>query len=1007
MKLNRREFVGLCSAAALAPRFASANAKAMPHEALREFIAPGHDAFPEEKIAMEVAARLRASHPGGRFYPLPGNKVRFEISNGPLSYRSGYYKMNWPAGDTAIQEVLEEHTVTARSPLFRDITDEVFAATPSFNQQLNRGIPYWRARLDPASGIEVYGTRGIAVGDIDNDCVDEIYVCQPAGLPNRLYKFRNGEMEDITEASGTGILDDTSSALFIDLRNIGRQDLVALLTSGPVLFLNEGNGRFRVRIDAFRFARTAQGSFTGMAAADYNRDGLVDLYACCYMYFQSEAQYHYPVPYHDARNGPPNFMFRNRLEKDGSGYFEDVTQESGLDQNNDRFTFAASWCDYDASGWPSLYVANDFGRNNLYKNEGGRFRDIAAEAGVEDIGPGMSASWFDYDGDGRFDLYVSNMWSDAGRRVTSSKAFKPAQASAELADAYRRHTKGNSLYRNLGNGRFEEAGAKEKVEIGRWAWASDGHDWDNDGFPEIFITCGMASNRSEEDVMGFFWRQVVANSPVDARESKEYEDGWNAINQFIREDYGWSGREPNVFYARRDGRYVDCSGISGLDHADDGRSFAVTDFDGDGNLDLIVKNRLAPQVRVFQNNCADGRRSIAFTLRGTKSNRDAIGAIVEVDGQVKQVCAGSAFLSQHTKTLYFGLGKAMVAKKVNVRWPSGLAQEFSNLQAAHLYALIEAESGQPVKKPFNEPWGRPPGLRATPRSPSSPDNEPRLHTTWFIEPVPLPIPKAPGLLVIDAPDPVWAIFRRYLFDYRVDFKPPMFLLIGADGKARKIYAERPSTEQVRADMNRPIDDRRQLQNLPFKGEYVVQSPSRDYFKLGAAFFWSGYPKYALPYLDEVVHRDPDNESAFAAIAQIQLDAGDVDDARDAVRKLIAAPPRSADLADNLGLEFAKKEIYPEARDLFQRAISIQRDHASAINNLGVLYLKMGQVNDAVAAFRYGIQNAPDHDMLYLNLGRVYIQAGDREKARAIMQQLLDRKPGDLKAQRALRELDTR
>src|SRR5581483_8551033 len=140
---------------------------------------------------------------------------------------------------------------------------------------------------------------------------------------NRLYKFRNGGMEDITEASGTGILDDSSSALFLDLRNIGRQDLVVLLTSGPVLFLNEGDGRFRVRTDAFRFARTAQGSFTGMAAADYNRDGMVDLYACCYMYFQSEAQYRYPVPYHDARNGPPNFMFRNRLEKDGSGNFED------------------------------------------------------------------------------------------------------------------------------------------------------------------------------------------------------------------------------------------------------------------------------------------------------------------------------------------------------------------------------------------------------------------------------------------------------------------------------------------------------------------------------------------------------------------------------------------------------------------------------------------------------------------------------------------------------------
>ncbi len=538
MKLNRREFAGLCSLAAMSGNRLAA--EAMPYEASRDLIAPGHDAFPEEKTAMEVAARLQAARPG-RYYPLPGNLVRFEIAStsktGALEYRTGYYKMNWPAGDIAIQGIVGEQVVSAPRPLFRDITSAVFAHTPSFHEQLARGIPYWRARLDAASGIDLYGNKGVAVGDIDGDGVDEIYVCQPGGLPNRLYRYRNGAMEDITERSGVGILDDTSSALFVDLRNSGRQDLVVLTASRPVLFLNEGDGRFRLRADAFRFARNPQGSFTGMAAADYDRDGMLDLYLCCYVYFQSEAQYRYPAPYHDARNGPPNFMFRNRLQKDGSGFFEDVTAESGLDQNNDRFSFAGSWCDYDESGWPSLYVANDFGRNNLYKNDGGRFRDVAAEAGVEDIGPGMSASWFDYDGDGRFDLYISNMWSDAGRRIVSSKAFQPAQASPEIAEAYRRHTKGNSLYRNLGKGRFAETGARENVEIGRWAWASDAHDFDNDGSPEIFITCGMLSNRGDADAMGFFWRQVVANSPVDARETAAYEDGWNAINQFIREDY--------------------------------------------------------------------------------------------------------------------------------------------------------------------------------------------------------------------------------------------------------------------------------------------------------------------------------------------------------------------------------------------------------------------------------------------------------------------------------------
>jgi tetratricopeptide (TPR) repeat protein len=974
----------------------------MEYEKLRELIQPGQDAFPEEKIAKAIVERLRQAQPG-RYYPLPNDLVRYEIhatgKSGAREYRTGYYKMNWSAGDTTIHDTVDAHVATAASPYFTDITSSVFTKTPSFHDQLARGIPYWRAALDPACGIDVFGMKGVAVGDIDNDGADEIYVLQPGGLPNRLYKLVDGAMEDITERAAVGLLDDSASALFVDFRNLGRQDLVVLLPSGPLLLLNDGHGHFSARGDAFRFARPPQGSFTGMAAADYDRDGAVDLYLCTYFYFQSEAQYRYPVPYHDAQNGPPNYLFRNRLQSDGSGHFEDVTETSGINQNNNRFSFAAAWCDYDGSGWPSLYVANDFGRNNLYKNDRGKFRDMAAEAGVEDIGPGMSASWFDYDGDGRPDLYVSNMWSDCGRRIVSSKAFTPAQHSLELAQAYYRHTKGNSLYRNLGDGRFEETGAKEGVEIGRWAWASDGHDFDNDGSPEVFVACGMLSNKSSEDAMGFFWRQVVANSPVEARPSESYENGWNALNQYIREDYCWSAPEPNMFYVRRGGRYVDHSGVSGLDFAEDSRAFAVTDFDGDGRLDLIVKNRLGPQVRVFQNNFAGERQSIAFVLRGTKSNRDAIGAVVHVDGQAKAVTAGSAFLSQHTKKLYFGLGESRVAKHVVVKWPSGLEQTFSSLTAGHLHTIEEGSTDV-----FSLPYRNRMRFAAAP--PILADNEPRLHDTWFVEPVPLPASvKAPGLAILNptADDlDIWRIFRRYLFDYRAELKPPLLLLLDSGGRARKIYASMPSAEQVRLDLATQSP-----RTGPFEEKYWAGMPGRDHFKLGAAFFWAGHPDQALPYLDEVVRRSPDNERAWLAITQIQLDAGRVDQARAALRKLLVATPRSVVATDGLGLRFAEKSLYGEARTLFQRAISLQPNYGPALNNLGVLYMKMGQPNDAIAAFRYGIREAPEEDMLYLNLGRVYIQAGQRDRARQVITEWLDRKPGNKDAERALREVDSR
>src|SRR5437899_3961857 len=113
-----------------------------------------------------------------------------------------------------------------------------------------RGSHYWRARLDSASGIDIYGSNGIAVGDMGGDGADEVYVCQPGGLPNRLYKLRDGRFEDITARAGVGLLDNTSSALFLDLRKRGLQDLVVLLAAGPVLFLNQGDGTFALRKDA-------------------------------------------------------------------------------------------------------------------------------------------------------------------------------------------------------------------------------------------------------------------------------------------------------------------------------------------------------------------------------------------------------------------------------------------------------------------------------------------------------------------------------------------------------------------------------------------------------------------------------------------------------------------------------------------------------------------------------------------------------------------------------------
>jgi tetratricopeptide (TPR) repeat protein len=1032
-----------------------------PYEALERFIQPGQDEFPEEKIAFEIERAMRdALHSGvltssdsirgispaaksyrtispdlqeaifdtgdtdvaggwkhwidslGRvrraeFQSLPEDVVRFEVASerdGVLLHRTGFWKQRWQNGQLLEFTPLQEHIASAKTPLFRDVTASAFDGVPSFEKQLAKGIPYWRARLDPASGIDVYGSNGIAVGDIDGDREDEVYVCQPGGLPNRLYKFgADGRLQDVTDVWKVGLLDDTSCALFLDIRNTGRQDLVVLRSSGPVLFLNEGR-KFRLRTDAFQFATPAAGAFTGMAAADFDRDGKLDLYLCCYVYFQSEAQYTYATPYYDAQNGPPNFLFRNHMNENGSGAFVDCTAETGVNENNNRFSFAPAWCDFNGDGWPDLFVGNDFGRKNLYVNREGHFRDEAASAGLEDIGPGMSASWFDYNGDGQADVYVANMWTAPGQRVVASSDFEPAKAPG-AKNAYEAHTMGNSLYRNKGDGTFGNVSRHENVQFGRWAWASGGHDFDNDGTPEVFVTCGMLTNSSSEDLGSFFWRQVVARSPLTAQPSTAYENGWNAINQFLREEYSWNGYEPNVLHVKRGDRYYDFSGVSGLDYAEDGRAFAVLDFDGDGRPDILLKSRLGPQVRVFQNNCAGDRQSIAFELVGTKSNRDAIGARVEVDGRVKWLEAGSGFLSQHSKRLLFGLNATEVARRVSIVWPSGAKQEFQNLRAGRTYRITEGSNAHD-SRPFRT------GVLFSSAAVHA-DNQMALRDTWFLEPLPLPEAQTgPKLLTLTEADLAarpgrreqYAIFRRYLFDWRTGLTCPLSLLLNADGHAVKIYASPTTDEQVTADL--ALLTSGNTPRLPFDGFYVGH-PRRDFFKFGVAYMWAGFPEQALPYLEKVLERSPGNVRVQVVVGQIQLDANRLGVAEASFRKALALDDANAEALNGLGLTLAKQGHAVEAQERFKQAIAIKRDYADAINNLGVSYAQQGKLNDAISAFDYGIRVAPNEDILYLNLGRIYVQTGKMERARQVMQELLERQPDNATARRAIAELSGR
>lgn len=929
--------------------------------------------------------------------------------------RSGFWRIQWEPHDYRVASWSAGSETRARSasPWYADVCEHALGEDKSYSAQLLRGVDYWRTVLDAASGIDIYGHNGVSFGDIDGDGFDDLYLCQPAGLPNRLFRNRgDGTFEDITESSGVGILDNTACALFTDFRNSGRQDLIVVRAEGPVVFVNEGGGKFRRNPDAFQFANPPQGTFTGAAAADYDRDGWLDIYFCLYVFYQGANQYKYPVPYYAAENGPPNFLMRNHRD----GTFRDVTAESGLNRNNTRYSFCCGWGDENGDGWPDLYVVNDFGRKNLYRNNGnGTFTDIAAQAGAEDIGAGMSVCWFDYDRDGREDLFVANMWTAAGERISNEPDFQ-REAPEAVRAAYRKHAMGNSLLRNQGNGDFEDATARAHVGMGRWSWSSEAFDFDHDGFSDLYVTNGMLSGPIHEDLNGFFWRQVVAKSPNEARMSADYEQGWNTINDLIRSDHSWSGYERNVLLANNgDGTFSDVSGAAGLDFIEDGRAFALADFDGDGRQEIFLKNRNAPQLRILKNIRQDLPPAIAFRLRGTKSNRDAIGAVVTVKSeagrQTRSLQAGSGFLSQHSKELFFGLGNSKEPVKATIRWPSGLVQHLENLPLNHRIRMEEGNA-EFLSEPFRVFIPVAPDLK-----PQRSEELPANVETWLLEPV-----MAPGISarrsallhfgadrqvsgvsipVIAGSEELFALYNvlyRYLYDRHRELTRPAAFLTNANGEIVKIYQGHFGAETVEADAQRIPRTRTEhlAKALPFTGGVESYEFGRNYLSLGSVFYQHNYFGPSEAFFRRAQLDDPVSAEAEYGIGSACLAQNRVSEARASFErtvKLTARYPSTMPKAwNNLGLIAGREGRNDEAIGYFERALQIDPDNVIALENLGSAYRAEKRWDEARKTLERAIELDSNSAEANYSLGMVFAQTGDTQRAYECLQLALKMRP---------------
>ncbi|MDB4745960.1 VCBS repeat-containing protein [Verrucomicrobia bacterium] len=388
--------------------------------------------------------------------------------------------------------LVRNELTTDENVKFEDIAGAVLGGNAAWNEQLQLGMNTWRRHIDRSLNPDFLGYHGLAVGDVDGDGLEDLYLCQPGGLPNLLFRQqKDGTLVDISAAARVDWLDNTTGALLVDLDNDGDADLALATRTAFLVMENDGSGRFSL-VERF----TSIGMGYSPTAADYDLDGDLDLLVLRYAADGGKVgDFPTPHPFHSARNGGANILLQNQ----GNLGFVDITDDCGLGVENYRFSFAASWEDYDNDGDVDLYIANDFGPNQLFRNEGEYFVDESSLSGTQDWGFGMSATWADYDRDGHMDLYVSSMFSGAGNQVVSQTDFN-ANMPEETRSKYLKMVRGNTLLRNSGEGHFSDVTNPMAEGFGGWAWGAKFADFDNDGWEDLYVANGYISQPDTDDL---------------------------------------------------------------------------------------------------------------------------------------------------------------------------------------------------------------------------------------------------------------------------------------------------------------------------------------------------------------------------------------------------------------------------------------------------------------------------------------------------------------------------
>ncbi len=537
----------------------------------------------------------------------------------------------------------------------------------------------------------IYNGGGVAVGDINNDGLEDIYFTSNQNS-NALYLNKgNFVFEDITKSSG--VQDDngwSTGVTMIDINNDGWLDIYVCKSASiknrnarqNKLFINQKNNKFKEQ--ALEFGLKENGFSTQAYFFDYDKDGDLDMYLVNHS-LEAKLQ--------TLLN--PNLQTRinkddlDRLFRNDNGKYVDVSKQAGIQKV--AWGLSASIGDFNNDNWPDIYVANDFLEPDFLwiNNQDGTFTDEVLTRFKHISNNSMGSDFADINNDLKPDLVVLDM-SAADR-----KRGKENMASMDIAKFNRMVNRGwhhqymaNMLQLNTGNGLYSEIGQFSGIAKTDWSWAPLVADFNNDGFNDLFVTNGI-----ERDIANQDFRQKMKQKLSTYDKEKNLETALQLIPSAKLENY--------MFLNNKDATFKDMSLAFGFDAKVNSNGAAYADFDNDGDLDLVLNNQ-SDEASIYRNNSTSNYLKVS--VEGSKTNRNAIGAKVLVFAnsmtQVKDMYVTRGYQSSVTNNLIFGLGELKLVDSLKVLWNDGKEATLTNIKANQNIKLSynDAKNIQKVKK---------------------------------------------------------------------------------------------------------------------------------------------------------------------------------------------------------------------------------------------------------------------------------------------------------------------